>query len=129
MGGYNLISGDKLWFFQDVENWWKKFQDDKNRTMFGLPASPKMRRYDTIACRRAHSLKLKAGYEESNAKPCPKCGAGEPKYKTIVSYGHGDCGHEAWVECGVCGIRAKSVHGWGHPGIESKLKSYKNWNL
>ena len=58
--------------------------------------------------------------------PCPFCG-GEGKVNTRVSYGHGDCTCEVFVECGSCHGRGPDTGYWGTPTMEQKQKAVALW--
>jgi hypothetical protein len=58
---------------------------------------------------------------------CPFCG-GEGKVQSRVSYGHGDCTCEVFVECGSCKSRGPDTGYWGGPTPEQKVKAVELWD-
>lgn len=60
--------------------------------------------------------------------PCPFCGGSDVKPGDRVSYGHGDCTCEVFVECMSCHAKGPDCGYWGQPTDEQRLKAIEAWN-
>lgn len=61
-------------------------------------------------------------------KPCPFCHSTDLEFTSNITYGHGDCGYTAWIECSNCGARHGHISDYGHPNDEAEHKAWCIWD-
>jgi hypothetical protein len=61
-------------------------------------------------------------------RPCPFCNSTDLGFTSNVSYGHGDCGYNGWIECQNCGAQHGHVFDYGYPDEESEHKAWCIWD-
>lgn len=61
-------------------------------------------------------------------RPCPLCHSTDLEFTSNITYGHGDCGYTAWIECQNCGAQHGHVSDYGYPGDGAEHKAWCIWD-